>query len=324
MSERYRPRATLAEWRRPAVPAARAAARRTGARPRRDRQAPRHAGRGQARERSRPHARRADRHPNRPWSTGPFVLGAIAGATPGKWIDAWNERMPEVALDLRPIAVADQRAEVLEGGLDAALVRLPLDTDGLHVIDALRRAARRRRRRGLPPHGRGRARVRRPRGRGRDRAAGRRARRRRARRGRRVVRPARDTEEAIAIVASGVGIVIVPMSLARLHHRKDADYRSLRDGPVSTVALAWPADRTTPGGRRVRRHRAGAHRELVALRDEVGGCRRRVPATSPADPAQRLRVPNHAPRRLRPQRPTIPPVRAREPYPKYRSSALRP
>ena len=58
--------------------------------------------------------------------------------------------------------------------------------------------------------------------------------------------PPADTEEAIAIVAAGVGIVVVPMSLARLHRRKDADYRPLRDGPSSTVALAWRADRTTP------------------------------------------------------------------------------
>ena len=58
--------------------------------------------------------------------------------------------------------------------------------------------------------------------------------------------PPDDTEQAIAIVAAGVGVVIVPMSLARLHHRKDADHRPLRDGPVSTVALAWPAERTTP------------------------------------------------------------------------------
>src|SRR4051794_27702801 len=63
----------------------------------------------------------------------PFVLGAIAGATPGKWIDAWHERMPGVGLDLRPIALGDQRRELLEGGLDAALVRLPIDSDGLHV-----------------------------------------------------------------------------------------------------------------------------------------------------------------------------------------------
>jgi hypothetical protein len=36
------------------------------------------------------------------------------------------------------------------------------------------------------------------------------------------------------------------MSLARLHHRKDVEYRPLRGGAASTVALAWVAARTTP------------------------------------------------------------------------------
>jgi DNA-binding transcriptional LysR family regulator len=55
-----------------------------------------------------------------------------------------------------------------------------------------------------------------------------------------------SAEDAIATAASGVGVVIVPMSIARLHHRKDADYRVLEGGPTSTVALAWPRERTTP------------------------------------------------------------------------------
>ena len=59
--------------------------------------------------------------------------------------------------------------------------------------------------------------------------------------------PPADTGEAIATVAAGVGVVVVPMSLARLHHRKDVEHRPLRDGPTSTVALAWVAERTTPG-----------------------------------------------------------------------------
>jgi DNA-binding transcriptional LysR family regulator len=176
----------------------------------------------------------------------PFVLGAIPGATPGKWIDAWYERMPGVGLDLRRIAVADQRRELLEGGLDAALVRLPIDKDGLHVIDLYDElpvvvaaadshlmAADDLRLDDLAGevivvpaddalgiHVPGGAAASFP--------------------------PPVDTEEAIAIVASGVGAVIVPMSLARLHHRKDADYRVLRDAPSSTVSLAWPSDRTTP------------------------------------------------------------------------------
>lgn len=173
-----------------------------------------------------------------------FRLGAIPGATPGKWIDAWKQRMPRVPLELVPLAVADQRQALDE--VDAALVRLPLDDDALHVIplyeettvvvaaidshllaadeltvadlageiviglsdDALRGPD-------LP---------------GTTPAAF----------------EALTTEEAIATAASGVGIVVVPMSLARAHHRKDAEHRVLVDGPTSTVALAWPRDRTTP------------------------------------------------------------------------------
>ena len=175
-----------------------------------------------------------------------FVLGAVPGATPGKWIDAWQERMPRVELNLHPISVAEQGAALRDEGLDAALVRLPIDADGLHIIplyderpvvvaatdshlmaadeldladlageivvvprdDVLHLAVPG----AIAPS----------------------------------FAPPEDTEMAIATVAAGIGVVIVPMSLARLHHRKDVDYRPLRDGPTSTVALAWPADRTTP------------------------------------------------------------------------------
>ena len=175
-----------------------------------------------------------------------FVLGTIPGATPGGWVDAWRERMPQTELALRPIAVSTQRAALLDESLDVALVRLPIERDGLSVItlydetavvvapadshltavdelelddlageilivpqdDVL----------GLAVPG--------------------------------TVAPTfaapEHTEQAIATVAAGVGIVIVPMSLARLHRRKDTAYRPLRGAPVSTVALAWPTQRTTP------------------------------------------------------------------------------
>jgi DNA-binding transcriptional LysR family regulator len=57
--------------------------------------------------------------------------------------------------------------------------------------------------------------------------------------------PPTDTAEAIATVAAGVGVAIVPMSLARAHQRRDVEYRVLAGGPVSTVALAWRRDATT-------------------------------------------------------------------------------
>jgi DNA-binding transcriptional LysR family regulator len=153
--------------------------------------------------------------------------------------------MPRTDLELIPLAVADQRRALLDGEVDAALVRLPIDRDGLHVIalydevpvvvcakDSHLTAAEELSLTDLAgevlvvPQDDVLA-IEVP-GTVAPRFA-----------------PPKDTAEAIATVAAGVGIVVVPMSLARLHHRKDADYRPLVDGPTSTVALAWVADRTT-------------------------------------------------------------------------------
>ena len=50
-------------------------------------------------------------------------------------------------------------------------------------------------------------------------------------------------QEAIETVAAGTGIVIVPMSVARLHHRKDTVQRVVTDLPPTTIALVWLRDR---------------------------------------------------------------------------------
>ena len=42
------------------------------------------------------------------------------------------------------------------------------------------------------------------------------------------------------MVATGVGYTRVPMSLGRLHHRKDAVLRPLVDADPTTLALVWP------------------------------------------------------------------------------------
>ncbi|MFE4725282.1 LysR substrate-binding domain-containing protein [Microbacterium sp. NPDC056736] len=174
-----------------------------------------------------------------------FTLGAIAGATPGKWIGTWNERMPRTALELVPLATDDERRALLDGDVDAALVRLPIDKDGLHVIplydevpvvvcaaDSHLTAADELDTADLVGEvlivpGDDVLGIRIP---GTLSPA---------------FDPPAETADAIATVAAGVGIVVVPMSLARLHRRKDADYRPLIDGPSSTVALAWVAERST-------------------------------------------------------------------------------
>lgn len=173
-----------------------------------------------------------------------FRLGVIPGATPGKWIDIWKQRMPHVTLELVPIEVRAQRAALDE--VDAAIVRLPLADDALHIIplyDEVPVVVASAESHLLAADDLG-----------TDDLAG------------EVLITPRDdvlgaldipgvvspafapletTADAIVTAATGTGIVIVPMSLARAHQRKDAGYRPWRDGPTSTVALAWPRERTT-------------------------------------------------------------------------------
>lgn len=57
-------------------------------------------------------------------------------------------------------------------------------------------------------------------------------------------RPA-TTKDAVELVAAGVGLLLVPQSLARLHHRRDLTYRPVSFAPESQVALAWLEGETT-------------------------------------------------------------------------------
>lgn len=59
-----------------------------------------------------------------------------------------------------------------------------------------------------------------------------------------IERPA-TTAEAFELVAAGIGLLIVPQSLARLHHRRDLTYRPMPEAPQSRVALSWPEEETT-------------------------------------------------------------------------------
>lgn len=173
-----------------------------------------------------------------------FDLAYVPGITPDKWARKWQEREPLVPLNLVQTAAAEAPGLVRGGEADAALLRLPIDRTGLHAIplyteqtvvvvpkDHVVAAADEvtsddladdvvlhplddtldwERPPGLPA----------------------------------VERPA-TTADAIVLVAAGVGLLVVPQSLARLHHRKDLTYRPITDAPESTVALSWIEDETT-------------------------------------------------------------------------------
>ncbi|WP_126641881.1 LysR substrate-binding domain-containing protein [Embleya hyalina] len=185
-----------------------------------------------------------------------FRLAYVPGVTPAKWVRIWNERLPDVPLALLAVTAAEAAEALRSGGADAGLVRLPMDRTGLNTIpmytettvvvlpkdhdvtavdevsvedladfvllhpldDPLDWT-------GGPPGVPAKE------------------------------RPA-TTADAIELVAAGVGLLIVPQSLARLHHRKDLTYRPLAGAgettdeaagtagtvevPQSRVALAWP------------------------------------------------------------------------------------
>jgi DNA-binding transcriptional LysR family regulator len=185
-----------------------------------------------------------------------FRLAYVPGVTPGKWVRIWGERLPDTPLDLRQVPAAEAAALLRERGADAGFVRLPVDRTDLsaiplytettvavvpkdhfvaaadevrltdlagevvlHPLDDVLGWA------GTP----GTADV--P---DTPRLPGRPA----------LERPA-TTADAVELVAAGIGVLLVPQSLARLHHRRDLTYRPVADAPQSQVALSWREDATT-------------------------------------------------------------------------------
>jgi DNA-binding transcriptional LysR family regulator len=164
--------------------------------------------------------------------------------TPGKWVRTWNERLPGTPLDLVAVPAAEAPEALRDGRADAALVRLPVDRTVLsaiplytettvvvvpkdHVVTAADEVSCAdladetvlhplddvldwERPPGEPAF----------------------------------ERPA-TTADAVELVAAGIGVLVVPQSLARLHHRRDLTYRPVTDAPRSEVALSWPEDATT-------------------------------------------------------------------------------
>ncbi len=153
---------------------------------------------------------------------GPFRVGFVAGVTPDKWARVWAERMPRRPLDLVPLLGRDGVDLVRSDELAMCFVRLPVEREGLHLIplydeqpvvvvsvehpvaayDEIGTA---------------------------DLAD-------------EVLLPAEPLGPTVERVAADAGIVVVPMSLARLHRRKDVVHVPVTDAPTTTVGLTWRQD----------------------------------------------------------------------------------
>ncbi|GJF31819.1 hypothetical protein KNE206_45190 [Kitasatospora sp. NE20-6] len=156
----------------------------------------------------------------------------------------WNERLPDVPLTLVPVPAAEASGALRGADADAGLVRLPVDGADLsaiplytettvvvvpkdHLLTAVDEVSEDDLADEIVLHPLD------------DTLAweslpGRPA----------IERPA-TTGDAVELVAAGIGVLVVPQSLARLHHRRDLTYRPMPGAPESRVALSWPQDATT-------------------------------------------------------------------------------
>lgn len=171
--------------------------------------------------------------------TDPLRIGFVTGATPDKWARHWRDRRRE-PLELVPVTESDQVVGVRDGSLDMAIVRLPIDRDGLHCVrlyDEVHVAVASR------DHVLAAAdeevttadlvdeQLVRPHASGWTPDA------------EQLDWPPMTEQEAIETVAAGTGVVILPMSIARLHQRKDVVSRVVSDLEPTTIALVWLVER---------------------------------------------------------------------------------
>ena len=152
-------------------------------------------------------------------------IGFVPGVTLTKWTTIWRERFRSVAVRAVEVIEADQRRVLDAGEVDLCFVRSPLDTDGLHVIPLYEEAPVVWVSKEHPIAAFDEVTS-------ADLA------------GERVLKVA--DASSINDVALEIAVLLVPMSVARSHSRRDLTYRSLTDAPATSIGLAWLSERPHP------------------------------------------------------------------------------
>ncbi len=155
-----------------------------------------------------------------------FRVAIVEGVTPDKWVRRWAARHASEPLDVVLVPEADQVAVLHDGRARLSFVRLPADREGLHLIplwsevqvvvlskehplaefDELEQA---------------------------DLAD-------------ELVLSELPARTAVETVAAGTGIVYLPMSVARMHQRKDVRAVPVPELEETQVGLAWRVDDEDP------------------------------------------------------------------------------
>ena len=156
-----------------------------------------------------------------------LVVAFVPGVSPSKWARVWNDRMRGVTLELRAVSETEAVQALEDGSAHMALVRLPIDTEGRHVIplwdepavvvasrDSAVAAVDE-----LSP----------------EDLAG-------------LGEPVLEGRDAavMELVAAGVGVAVMPQQVARALSRRDVLARPLIGGTPTRIALAWPSEHPSP------------------------------------------------------------------------------
>ncbi|WP_146797759.1 LysR family transcriptional regulator substrate-binding protein, partial [Agrococcus baldri] len=165
-----------------------------------------------------------------------FRLGGVPGVTPAKWLRVWRERVPDVPATLVELDETDAVTALIEDRVDAVLIRLPIAEEGLHIVrlyDELPVVV--------------------------------------AAKGHPVAafetvtsadlagepmleRGDMTLAQLLETVATGAGMAIVPMSVARALGGPETRHRVVTDLPPTTIALAWLETADSP-----------LHQELIGI-----------------------------------------------------------
>jgi hypothetical protein len=173
------------------------------------------------------------------------------GVTVGKWTKRWQDRHPELPLEVFALPEGEGVAALADGRATLSFVRLPIDAEGLSVIRlygevavlVVPRDSELAELESVPS-----ARV-------------------ASLVGVAEYSPSHSAKDAVALVAACVGFLKLPHSLARLYARKDVVAIPIAGAAETEIALAWLRDETT---------------ELVE--EFVGIVRGRTEASSRANP----------------------------------------
>lgn len=176
---------------------------------------------------------------------GALRVSLVPGVMPGKWTRVWQQRHPGTPVELVPVDEAEQLAGVREGSVQMAFVRGVAEHGGLHLIPLYVERTVVVLSRDHPwaeateltladlseEHL-----LQSP-----ETVPGWRDVAEEMRDGTRPTVPEMTPRQAVEVVAAGTGIVVLPMSVARLHHRKDVVAVPVVDLPEHPVGLVWPS-----------------------------------------------------------------------------------